>query len=40
MQRLGDASEMADVVTFLCSRRASFVTGTTIRVDGGAVKGF
>jgi 3-oxoacyl-[acyl-carrier protein] reductase len=40
MGRLGEATELADVVTFLCSRRASFVTGTTIRVDGGAVKGF
>jgi 3-oxoacyl-[acyl-carrier protein] reductase len=40
MQRLGAAGELADVVTFLCSRRASFVTGSTIRVDGGAVRGF
>lgn len=38
--RLGTADELADVVTFLCSDRASFVTGTVIRVDGGAVKGF
>jgi NAD(P)-dependent dehydrogenase (short-subunit alcohol dehydrogenase family) len=38
--RLGRAAELADVVTFLCSARASFVTGTTIRVDGGAVRGF
>lgn len=38
--RLGSAAELADVVTFLCSARASFVTGTTIRVDGGAIRGF
>jgi 3-oxoacyl-[acyl-carrier protein] reductase len=38
--RLGSAQELADVVTFLCSTRASFVTGTTIRVDGGATRGF
>ena len=38
--RLGTAAELADVVTFFCSRRASFVTGTLIRVDGGAVRGF
>jgi len=33
--RLGTPEEFADVVTFLCSARASFVTGTTIHVDGG-----
>ena len=38
--RLGTAEELADVVTFLCSVRASFVTGATIRVDGGATRGF
>jgi NAD(P)-dependent dehydrogenase (short-subunit alcohol dehydrogenase family) len=40
MRRLGSAAEFADVVTFLCSARASFVTGTTIRIDGGAIRGF
>ncbi|MEJ7720585.1 MAG: SDR family oxidoreductase [Ilumatobacteraceae bacterium] len=38
--RLGRAEELAAVVTFLCSTRASFVTGTLVRVDGGAVRGF
>lgn len=40
MGRIGRAEELADVVVFLCSRRASFVTGSVVRVDGGAVKGF
>ncbi len=38
--RLGRADELADVVTFLCSARASFVTGATLAVDGGATRGF
>ncbi len=38
--RVGTAREFADVVAFICSPRASFVTGTVIRIDGGAVRGF
>lgn len=38
--RLGRADELADVVTFVCSPRASFITGSVIRIDGGAVTGF
>jgi NAD(P)-dependent dehydrogenase (short-subunit alcohol dehydrogenase family) len=40
LQRLGRPEELADVVAFLCSARASYVTGTLVRVDGGAVRGF
>ena len=29
-------TEIADIVTFLCSDRASWMTGTTINLDGGA----
>ena len=40
LRRLGAAQELADVVAFLCSARASYVTGCTLRVDGGAVRGY
>ncbi|MDR7380743.1 SDR family NAD(P)-dependent oxidoreductase [Promicromonospora iranensis] len=33
--RLGQASEVADAITYLCSDRASFVTGVELPVDGG-----
>lgn len=35
--RLGRSEELAAVVAFLCSDRASYVTGVTIQVDGGQV---
>lgn len=39
MGRYGDPQEFADVVTFLASARASYVTGSQIRVDGGFIRG-
>jgi NAD(P)-dependent dehydrogenase (short-subunit alcohol dehydrogenase family) len=33
--RLGEASEFADLVAFLVSERAAFITGTAINFDGG-----
>jgi len=35
--RLGRSEELAAVVAFLCSERASYVTGVTIQIDGGQV---
>jgi 3-oxoacyl-[acyl-carrier protein] reductase len=35
MGRFGAAEEIASVIVFLCSERASWVTGATIVVDGG-----
>jgi NAD(P)-dependent dehydrogenase (short-subunit alcohol dehydrogenase family) len=33
--RLGTPEDVAGLVTFLASARRSFITGTTIQVDGG-----
>jgi len=38
MNRIGDPREFAAVVAFICSERASYLTGTVIQVDGGACK--
>ena len=39
LSRVGEPRELADTVVFLASERASFITGQTILVDGGAYKG-
>ena len=39
MQRLGKPEELADLVVFLASARASYITGATFWVDGGLYRG-
>jgi 3-oxoacyl-[acyl-carrier protein] reductase len=36
LQRIGDTSEAANVITFLVSDAASYVTGTSVNIDGGS----
>ena len=36
--RIGEPKELASLVAFLASARASYITGTTILVDGGLVR--
>ena len=37
--KLGDPDDFGEVVAFLCSEQAKFITGAAIPVDGGAAKG-
>jgi 3-oxoacyl-[acyl-carrier protein] reductase len=35
LKRLGEAEDVADLVCFLASERARYITGTAIDIDGG-----
>lgn len=37
--RYGKVQELADFITFLCSEKASYITGATFSIDGGLIKG-
>jgi len=38
-RRIGRAEEVGDLVAFLCSERAAYITGTVIQIDGGLHRG-
>ncbi|TIW27147.1 MAG: SDR family oxidoreductase, partial [Mesorhizobium sp.] len=35
LRRLGTTAEVADIIFFLCSQQASYVTGSEIHINGG-----
>jgi 3-oxoacyl-[acyl-carrier protein] reductase len=37
--RFGKPEELANMIAFLCSERASYITGVSINTDGGRLKG-
>jgi 3-oxoacyl-[acyl-carrier protein] reductase len=39
MGRYGEPQEYADAVAFLASERASYITGSMLRIDGGLISG-
>jgi 3-oxoacyl-[acyl-carrier protein] reductase len=39
VNRLGEPSEIADLIVWLASERASYITGQTVLADGGMYKG-
>ena len=39
LKRIATPEDIADLVCFLVSARASFITGVCITVDGGATRG-
>ncbi len=38
LQRFGTPAELANAIVFLCSERASYITGVSLNLDGGRLK--
>lgn len=39
IKRMGKPEEIADAIVFLASERAAFITGATLAIDGGTLRG-
>ncbi len=39
LNRFGKPGELANAIVFLCSERASYITGVSLNLDGGRLKG-
>lgn len=37
--KVGEPSDMGNAIAYLCSDRAGYITGTTLQIDGGLVRG-
>ncbi|HEY5682774.1 MAG TPA: SDR family oxidoreductase, partial [Sulfuricaulis sp.] len=38
VNRFGKPEELANAIVFLCSERASYITGVSLNLDGGRLK--
>ncbi|MGZ8831084.1 MAG: SDR family oxidoreductase, partial [Thermoanaerobaculia bacterium] len=38
LNRYGLEEELAEAIFFLCSERASYITGVSLQVDGGIIR--
>ena len=40
MRRVGEAEDLAGLITFLASEKADYMTGLAVQVDGGSARTF